>query len=198
MLPRIQVGATAGFHIIFPGLIIGLIFYLVVLEILWIVTGKQIYRAQFDFWVKLFAAAFVVGVVTGVALSFQLDTAFGGFYNQTFALLLPIRKVELLNAVLIEAGFFGVMVWGRDRIGKHLHLVATLLVALGVLTSMVCILARNSWMQTPNGFTLLGGRLEAQDWLSVVLSPSFPYRFFHMLGASFSSTAFVVLGISAW
>lgn len=198
MLSRIQFGATAGFHIIFPCLIIGLMFYLVALEVLWLVTGREIYRAQFDFWVKLFAAAFIVGVVTGVALSFQLDTAFGGFYDQTFALLLPIRRMELLNAVFIEAGFFSMMVWGRERIGKRLHLAATLLVALGVITSMVCVLARNSWMQTPDGFTLFGGRLEAQDWLSVVLSPSFPYRFFHMLGASFSSTAFVVLGISAW
>lgn len=198
MLSRIQFGATASFHIIFPSLIIGLTFYLVALEILWLVTGREIYRIQFDFWAKLLTAAFIVGVVTGVALSFQLDTAFGGFYDQTFALLLPIRKMELLNAMFIEAGFFGAMVWGRERIGKRLHLVATLLVALGVITSMVCILARNSWMQTPDGFALAGGRLEVQDWLSVVLNPSFPYRFSHMLGASLSSTAFVVLGISAW
>lgn len=198
MLSRTQFGATASFHIIFPSLIIGLIFYLVVLEILWLTTGREIYRTQFDFWVKLFAAAFVVAVVTGVALSFQLDTAFGGFYDRTFALLLPIRRMELLNAAFIEAGFFGAMVWGRERIGKRLHLAATALVALGIITSTVCILARNSWMQTPDGFSLLDGRFETRDWLSVVFSPSFPYRFFHVLGASFSSAAFVVLGISAW
>ena len=198
MLSRILFGATAGFHIIFPCLIIGLMFYLVALEVLWQRTGREIYRTQFDFWVKLFAAAFIVGVATGVALSYQLDTAFGGFYDHTFALLLPIRRMELLNAVFIEAGFFGVMVWGRERVGKRLHLLATLLVALGILTSMVCILARNSWMQTPDGFMLEGGQLEVRDWLSVVFNPSFPYRFFHMLGASLSSTAFVVLGISAW
>ncbi|MFM9438203.1 cytochrome bd ubiquinol oxidase subunit I [Janthinobacterium sp. CG_23.3] len=198
MLSRAQFGATASLHIIFPCLIIGLVFYLVALEILWLATGREIYRTQFDFWVKLFAAAFIVGVATGVALSFQLDTAFGGFYDKTFALLVPIRKMELLNAVFIEAGFFGAMVWGRERVGKRLHLAATLLVALGVVTSMACILARNSWMHTPDGFSLLGGRLETRDWLSLVLSPSFPYRFFHMLGASFSSAAFVVLGVSAW
>lgn len=117
MLSRIQFGVTAGFHIIFPSLIIGLLCYLVVLEILWVKTGREIYRAQFDFWVKLFAAAFIIGVVTGIALSFQLDTAFGGFYDYTLGLLVPIRRVELLNAVFIEAGFFGLMVWGRERSG---------------------------------------------------------------------------------
>jgi cytochrome d ubiquinol oxidase subunit I len=198
VLSRLQFASTAGFHIIFPCLIIGLAFYLTALEILWLKTKQQIYRAQFEFWVKPFAAAFIVGVTTGVVLSYQLDTAFGGFYYKTLNILVPIRKIEFANALLVEAGFFGIMVWGWKKVGDRLHFLATLMVTAGVIASAACILARNSWMQTPDGFLLIDGQLMLDDWLSAVISPSFPYRFAHMLGAAFVSTAFFILGISAW
>jgi cytochrome bd ubiquinol oxidase subunit I len=198
ILQRLQFAGTAGFHIIFPCLIIGLAFYLSALEIMWLKTRRPLYRAQFDFWVKPFAAAFILGVTTGVVLSFQLDTAFGGFYHKTFNILVPVRKLEFANALLLEAGFFAIMVWGRERVGERLHCLATLMVTIGVVLSAVCILARNSWMQTPDGFTLTDGELVLNDWFAAVFSPSFPYRFVHMLTAAWLSTAFLVLGVSAW
>ena len=109
-----------------------------------------------------------------------------------------MRKLEFANALLVEAGFFAIMVWGREKVGDRLHCLATLMVTAGIVISAVCILARNSWMQTPDGFLLTDGQLVLNDWLAAVFSPSFPYRFIHMLTAACLSTAFLVLGVSAW
>lgn len=198
LLARLQFGVTASAHIIFPCLVIGLAFYLAILESVWLKTGRDIYRIQYQFWLKPFAILFVVGAITGVVLSYQLDTFFGGFYQQMTDVLLPIRKLELLNVKVVIAGCFGIMIWGWRWVGNRLHLLATWLVFLGVLVSVTCILARNSWMQTPAGFAEVNGQLVVTDWLAAVFSPSFPYRFAHMLGTALVSTAFMVLGISAW
>ncbi len=197
-LSRLQFGVTASFHIIFPCLVIGFAFYLAILEFLWIRTRKEQYRAQYKFWLKPFAAVFIIGMITGVVLSYQLDTTFGEFYKKTAAILVPIRRVELLNVLLLEGGTLGIMVWGWRRVGTRLHFTATLMMVLGVLISGVCITARNSWMQTPDGFAMVGDQILLQNWFSAIFSPSFPYRFLHMLAAAYLSTAFFVLGISAW
>ncbi len=179
-------------------MIIGLAFFLSALEIAWYRTGKEIYRTHYQFWLKFFVVAFVVGVVTGVGLSFQLDTHFGNFYRTTIDVLVPIRQVELINTIVLEAGALGIMLWGWNRVGKRLHLAATLMMNLGVVIAGVCILARNSWMQTPAGYLLENGQLILDDWLAAVISPSFPYRFLHMITAALLSTSFFVLGVSAW
>lgn len=197
-LSRLQFGVTASFHIIFPCLIIGLAFYLAIIEFLWLRTKREIYRTQYNFWLKLFALVFIIGMITGVVLSFQLDTNFGNFYERTASILVPIRRVELVNVLLLEGGTLGIMVWGWRRVGNRLHFLATLMMVLGVLISAVCITARNSWMQTPDGFALVGDEFLPQDWLSVIINPSFPYRLLHMLAAATLTTAFFMLGISAW
>lgn len=197
-LSRLQFGLTASFHIIFPCLIIGLAFYLAILEFLWLRTKQEIYRAQYKFWLKPFVTVFIIGMITGVVLSYQLDTTFGDFYIKTVSILVPIRRVELANALLLEGGTLGIMMWGWQRVGNRLHFSATLMMVLGVIISGLCITARNSWMQTPDGYLLVGDQILIQDWLSAIISPSFPYRFFHMLFAALTSTAFFVLGISAW
>jgi cytochrome d ubiquinol oxidase subunit I len=198
LLARLQFGITASIHIIFPSLIIGLVIYLSVLEILWLKTKREIYLIQYQFWLKPFAILFVVGLITGVVLSYQLDAIFSDFYHKTINILIPIRKLEFANAMLLEAGCFGIMIWGWQRVGNRLHLLATLMVTLGVLVSVNCILARNSWMQTPSGFSLIDGQLLLKDQLAAILNPSFPYRLLHMIGAALLSTAFFVMGISAW
>jgi cytochrome d ubiquinol oxidase subunit I len=198
LLARLQFGITASVHILFPCLIIGFALYLAVLEILWLKTQRDIYQIQYQFWLKPFAILFVVGAITGVVLSYQLDTFFSSFYRKTVDILLPIRELESLNTRLLIAGCFGIMIWGWRRVGSCLHLLATLLVTLGVLVSVSCILARNSWMQTPAGFAVMNGQLVITDRWAAVFSPSFPYRFAHMVGAALVSTAFIVLGISSW
>ncbi len=198
LISRLGFAVTASYHIIFPSLIIGLAFFLSALEIAWYRTGKEIYRTHYQFWLKFFVVAFVVGVVTGVGLSFQLDTHFGNFYRTTIDVLVPIRQVELINTIVLEAGALGIMLWGWNRVGKRLHLAATLMMNLGVVIAGVCILARNSWMQTPAGYLLENGQLILDNWLAAVISPSFPYRFLHMITAALLSTSFFVLGVSAW
>lgn len=198
MLTRLQFAATASFHISFPCLIIGLAYYLMVLEILWLRKKQPIYLIQYQFWAKIFAATFIIGVITGVVLSYQLDTIFANLYYKTRNILVPIREIERFSTLFLASGFFGIMVWGWQRVGQRLHFLATLMVTLGVTASSVCIIARNSWMQTPDGFLSIDHQLMVDDWLSILISPSFPYRFFHMLGAAFLSTALFVMGISAW
>ncbi len=198
LLSRFHFGATASFHIIFPCLIIGLALYLTVLEALWLKTKREFYRIHYRFWLKPFAATFIIGVVSGVVLAYQLDTVFSDFYRTTINVLVPIRKVEFINVMLLEGGCFAVMVWGWRLVGDRLHFLATVLFTTGVIISAVCILARNSWMQTPAGFLLSDGRLLLEDSFSAIFNPSFPYRFLHMLGAAAVSTAFFILGISAW
>jgi cytochrome d ubiquinol oxidase subunit I len=198
LISRLGFAVTASYHIIFPSLIIGLAFFLSALEIAWFRTGREIYRRHYRFWLKFFVTAFVVGVVTGVGLSFQLDTHFGNFYRTTIDVLVPIRRVELINTIVLEAGALGIMLWGWNRVGKRLHLAATLMMNVGVVIAGVCILARNSWMQTPDGYLLENGHLVLDNWLAAVISPSFPYRFLHMITAALLSTGFFVLGVSAW
>ena len=198
LLARMQFGITASIHIVFPSLIIGLAIYLSVLEILWLRTKREIYWIQYRFWLKPFAILFVMGLITGAVLSYQLDVIFSDFYHKTIDILIPIRKLEFANAMILEAGCFGIMIWGWQRVGNRLHLLATLMVTLGVLVSVNCILARNSWMQTPDGFVLSAGQFVLKDPLAAFLNPSFPYRLLHVLGAALLSTAFLVMGISAW
>jgi len=198
ILSRLQFGLTASFHIIFPCLVIGLAFYLAIQEFLWLKTKKKIYLIQYQFWLKPFTVVFLIGMITGVVLSYQLDTSFAGFYEKTASILVPIRNIELVNVILLEGGTLGIMIWGWQRVGKRLHFTATLMMVLGVLISAVCITARNSWMQTPDGFSLINDQIIIHDWASAVFNPSFPYRFSHMLVAAFLSSAFFILGISAW
>jgi cytochrome d ubiquinol oxidase subunit I len=198
LLSRIGFALTASYHIIFPCLIVGLIFYLTTMEALWLKTGNETYRIQYLFWLKPFTVAFLVAVITGVGLSFQLDTHFGNFYRTTVDILVPLRHIELLNAVFLEAGALGIMLLGMKRVGPKLHFTATLMMNLGILISFICIIARNSWMQTPDGYGMINGELVLTDWFSAIINPSFPYRFMHMLVAALVSTACFILGISAW
>lgn len=197
LIARLQFGMTASFHIIFPCLIIGLAFYLAVQEFLWLKTGRDLHRRQYRFWIKPFAVALVIGMLTGVILAYQLDTNFAGFYASTAAVLVPIRKTELAATLVLEGGTIGIMLMGWQRVGPRLHFAATLTMALGVLISAACIIARNSWMQTPDGFALVDGRVVVADWFAAFFSPSFPYRYAHMLVAAFLTSAFFMLGLSA-
>jgi cytochrome d ubiquinol oxidase subunit I len=129
------------------------------LEALWLKTGNEFYRSQYLFWLKPFTAAFIVAVITGVGLSFQLDTHFGHFYRTTVDILVPIRHIELINSIFLEAGSLGIMLLGMKRVGKKLHFAATLTMTLGLLISFTCIIARNSWMQTPDGYGMIDGQL---------------------------------------
>ena len=197
LLARIQFGFTIAFHIIFPAFTIGLASYLAVLEGLWLVTKKAAFRNLYLFWVKVFALAFGMGVVSGVVMSYQIGTNWSVFADKTGSVLGPLLGYEVLTAFFLEASFLGIMLFGWRKVGPKLHFTATLFVAVGTLFSAFWILAANSWMQTPAGHAVENGRFVAVDWLQVIFNPSFPSRFAHMVAAAYLTTAMAVLGAAA-
>jgi len=199
ILSRIQFGFTVAFHIIFPAFTIGLASYLAVLEGLWRYTKRDVFKNLYLFWVKVFAIAFGMGVVSGVVMSYQFGTNWSEFIAKAGSVIGPLLAYEVLTAFFLEASFLGIMLFGWKRVGKGLHFAATCAVAFGTALSAFWILSANSWMQTPAGFeTLPDGRLIATNFWEVVFNPSFPSRFAHMVLAAYLTTGLVVAGASAW
>lgn len=198
LLSRIQFGFTMAFHIIFPAFTIGLASFLARLEAQWLWTGNPMYRNLYRFWVKVFAVSFGLGVVSGIVMSYQLGTNWSRYSDFTGNVLGPLIQYEVITAFFLEAGFLGIMLFGWDRVGDRLHFVSTCMVAIGTLISAFWILSANSWMQTPDGFTVENGRAIATDWWKVIFNPSFPIRYAHMVLGCFLTTAFAVAGMSAW
>lgn len=199
LLARTQFAFTVAFHIVLPAFSIGLASYLMVLEALWLRTGKQVYLDLFRYWVKPFALTFGMGVVSGLVMSYEFGLNWGAFSDRTGPVIGPLMGYEVLTAFFLEAGFLGVMLFGMRRVGPRLHFAATCMVALGSLLSAFWILAVNSWMQTPQGYTLTpDGRYFPADWLAVIFNPSFFYRLPHMVLASYLSVAFFVGAVGAW
>ena len=198
-LARMQFAFTMSFHIIFPAFSIGLASYLAVLEGLWLWKKAQVFHDLFNYWKKIFAVAFGMGVVSGIVMSYQFGTNWSVFSDKAGAVIGPLMGYEVLSAFFLEAGFLGVMLFGEKRVGAGLHFFATLMVAFGTLISATWILSVNSWMQTPAGYSItIAGQFVPEDWWAVIFNPSFPYRFVHMVLAAYLTTAFVVGGIGAW
>ncbi len=198
LLSRLQFAFTITFHIIFPAFTIGLASYLAVLEGLWLWRGQDVYLTLYRYWLKIFALSFGMGVVSGVVMSYQFGTNWGPFSDMTGPVLGPLLGYEVMTAFFLEAGFLGVMLFGMEKVGKRLHFLATLLVAVGTLISTFWILSANSWMQTPAGFAIRDGQYIPADWWAVIFNPSFPYRLVHMVLAAYLTTAFVVGAVGAY
>lgn len=199
VLARAQFAFTVAFHIVFPAFSIGLASYLAVLEGLWLATGREVYLNVFKYWLKIFALAFGMGVVSGLVMSYQFGTNWSVFSDRTGPILGPLMGYEVLSAFFLEAGFLGVMLFGLSRVGRGLHFFATLMVAFGTLFSAFWILSVNSWMQTPAGYAMNeAGQFVPDDWWAIVFNPSFPYRLVHMVLAAYLTTAFVVGAVGAF
>ena len=197
MLARIQFAFTISFHIVFPALSIGLASYLAVLNGLWLRTRQETYLTLFNYWKKIFAVAFGMGVVSGIVMSYQFGTNWSVFADKTGPILGPLMAYEVLSAFFLEAGFLGIMLFGRERVGDKLHMFATAMVAFGTLMSATWILSVNSWMQTPVGYGINElGQFVPQDWWQIVFNPSFPYRLAHMVLAAYLTTALLVGGVA--
>jgi cytochrome d ubiquinol oxidase subunit I len=197
-LARLQFAFTVSFHIIFPAFSIGLASYLAVLNGLWLSTGRSVYLDLFNYWKKIFAVAFGMGVVSGIVMSYQFGTNWSVFSDKVGPVLGPLMGYEVLSAFFLEAGFLGVMLFGRERVGDKLHFLATLMVAIGTFFSAFWILSVNSWMQTPAGYGInAAGQFVPVDWWAIIFNPSFPYRLVHMLFAAYLTTAFVVGAVGA-
>lgn len=199
LLARIQFAFTVSFHIIFPSFTIGLASFLAVVEWRWLKTRDTVYRDIYKLWVKIFAVAFGMGVVSGVVLSYQLGTNWSDFSDKVGNVLGPLLGYEVLTAFFLESSFLGIMLFGWGRVSERMHFASTAIVAVGTLLSAFWILSANSWMQTPTGFEVRDdGIFYPLNWLEIIFNPSFPYRLSHMVIAAYLTTAFVVGGIGAW
>ena len=198
-LARAQFGFTVAFHITFPAFSIGLASYLMVLEGLWLRTGRQVYLDLFKYWIKIFSIGFAMGVVSGLVMSYQFGTNWSQYSAKAGPVIGPVMAYEVLTAFFLEAGFLGVMLFGMERVGRKLHMFATCMVAGGTFLSAFWILSVNSWMQTPAGFGIgPDGRMFPTDYWQVVFNPSVFVRVPHMVLASYLIVAFIVGGVGAF
>ncbi|MDE1461405.1 cytochrome ubiquinol oxidase subunit I [Spartinivicinus poritis] len=198
ILSRIQFALTISFHIIFPTLSIGLACYIAIMEGLWLKLRQPIYLQQAKFWIKPFAITFGMGVVSGLVLSYQFGTNFNKFSEIASPVIGPLLNYEVLTAFFLEAGFLGIMLFGWNRVSEKIHFGASVIVAVGTILSAFWILAANSWMHTPAGVIIENDQILVTSWLEVIFNPSFPYRFAHMLLASFITTLVVIASVSSY
>jgi cytochrome d ubiquinol oxidase subunit I len=200
VLARAQFAFTVSFHFIFPAFSIGLASYLMVLEALWLRTGSGVYANLYRYWLRIFAVAFGMGVVSGLVMSYQFGTNWSVFSTRAGPIIGPLMAYEVLTAFFLEAGFLGVMLFGMSKVGPRLHFFATCMVALGTLISATWIISVNSWMQTPTGYVLNAKQqfVPAGSWWPIIFNPSFPFRLVHTVIAAYLTTSLVVGAVGAW
>jgi cytochrome d ubiquinol oxidase subunit I len=198
ILSRIQFAFTIGFHIIWPTITIGLALFLLIFEVTYLRKKDPLFLSLYKFWVKVFALAFGIGVVTGIPLSYQFGTNFSSLTHIAGGVLGPLISVEVMTAFFLEAAFIGVMVFGLGKVHRYVHLLATFLVALGTHHSAFWIITANSWMHTPAGYEIIDKIFVPTSWSAIIFNPSMPYRLAHALIASYISAALLILGISGW
>jgi cytochrome d ubiquinol oxidase subunit I len=197
-LSRLQVAWVVAWHILLPAFTVGLASYIAVLEGIHFVTGRDVFVRVSQFWIKIFAVSFGLGVVTGIVMPFQFGTNWSRFTDATADIISPLLAYEGLTAFFLEAAFLGVLLFGRNRVPPAIHFFSALMVAIGTLFSSFWILAVNSWMQTPVGHEIVDGRFLPVDWMQIIFSPSFPYRLAHTVVAFYVTAGFVVLGVGAY
>ena len=198
VLARLQFAANVTFHILFPTISIAMGWFLLFFKTRFVATGEQHWMDAYQFWIKIFALTFALGVVSGITMSFQFGTNWPGFMNTVGNIAGPLLAYEVLTAFFLEATFLGIMLFGRGRVSEGVHTLATWLVALGTTASAFWILALNSWMHTPAGYEMINGQAHVTSWFEVIFNPSFPYRMTHMLLASGLTASFLLAGISAY
>jgi cytochrome d ubiquinol oxidase subunit I len=198
LLSRLQFAFTISFHIIFPSFTIGLAAWLATLEGVHLATNREVYRRVFDFWLKVFAVSFGMGVVSGIVMAFQFGTNWSVLAEKAGSIQGPLLGYETFTAFLLEATFLGVVLLGRDRAPPWFYFMACCMLALGTMASSFWIIANNSWMQVPLGHKIVDGKIIPSDWLAIIAGPVFLIRWPHMLLAAFLTTGMCVAATGAW
>lgn len=199
-LSRLQFALTALYHFLFVPLTLGLSFMLVIMESIYVMTGREIWRTVTRFWGKLFGINFVLGVATGITMEFQFGTNWSYFSHYVGDIFGAPLAIEGLMAFFLEATFVGLMFFGWDKLSKLGHLLTTFMVALGSNLSALWILVANGWMQNPVGsrFNSETMRMEVTDFMAVLFNPVAQAKFVHTVSAGYVCASVFVLGISAW
>lgn len=198
LLSRIQFAANISFHILFPTITIALGWVLLYFKVRYNWSKQERWMEAYRFWVKIFALSFAMGVVSGITMSFQFGTNWPGFMEKVGNIAGPLLAYEIMTAFFLEAVFLGIMLFGVSRVPNWLHTTATFLVAFGTMMSAFWIIVLNSWMHTPQGYEMIDGVAHATDWYAIIFNPSMPYRFAHMVLASFLTVSFLIAGVSAF
>ena len=197
-LSRWQFATTAAFHMTFPALSVGLAIFLVICYGAYYRTGNPLYLQMFRFWRKIFAIGFALGVVSGIALTFELGLNWGNYARAVGPILGPLICMEALTGFFLEAGFLGILLYGEGRVSRRVTMVSTSMIALGALLSTSWILSANSWMQTPAGYREVNGQFQPVNWFDVIFNPAFDWRFPHMVLAVLVSSAWFIAAIGAY
>src|SRR5215470_9013878 len=199
-LSRLQFAVTALYHFLFVPLTLGLSWILVIMESVYVMTDKEIYRDMTRFWGKLFGINFVMGVTTGITMEFQFGTNWAYFSHYVGDIFGTPLALEGLMAFFLEATFVGLFFFGWDRLGRVQHLLVTFLVALGSNLSALWILIANAWMQNPVGaeFNPETMRMELTSFADLIFNPVAGPKFVHTLAAGYVAASMFVLGISSY
>ncbi|WP_210442259.1 cytochrome ubiquinol oxidase subunit I [Vibrio crassostreae] len=199
-LSRFQFASTALYHFIFVPLTIGLSFLLAVMESLYVMTNKTIYKDMTKFWGKLFGINFAVGVATGLTMEFQFGTNWAYYSHYVGDIFGAPLAIEALVAFFLESTLVGMFFFGWDKLSKRQHLSVTWLTALGSNFSGLWILMANGWMQNPVGaeFNFETMRMEMTDFVEVIFNPVTQVKFVHTVAAGYTTGALFIMGISAY
>lgn len=199
-LSRLQFAATAMYHFLFVPLTLGMVWMLVIMESVYVMTGKQVYKDMTRFWGKLFGINFALGVTTGITLEFQFGTNWAYYSHYVGDVFGAPLAIEGLMAFFLESTFIGLFFFGWERLSRRQHLLVTILMAVGTNLSALWILVANGWMQNPVGaeFSYETMRMEMVDFAAVLLNPDAQAKFVHTVSAGYVTGAMFVLAISSW
>jgi cytochrome d ubiquinol oxidase subunit I len=199
-ISRLQFAITAMYHFLFVPLTLGLSFLLVIMESVYVMTGKEVYRDMTKFWGKLFGINFALGVTTGLTLEFQFGTNWAYYSHYVGDIFGVPLAIEGLMAFFLESTFVGLFFFGWERLSKVQHLLVTFLVALGSNLSALWILIANGWMQNPIGaeFNYQTMRMEMTSIADLIFNPVAQVKFVHTVSAGYVTASLFVLGISAY
>jgi cytochrome d ubiquinol oxidase subunit I len=202
ILARIQFAFTIAFHYIYPPLSIGLSINLVIMEALWLITGRAIYHQMAKFWTKVFALTFAIGVATGIVMEFEFGTNWATYSRYVGDVFGSALAAEGIFAFFLESGFLAVLLFGWDKVGRKVHFFSTCMVCLGAHFSAIWIIVANSWQQTPAGYHIVGeglrARAEITDFWAMVFNPSSMDRLSHTVCGAWQAGAWLVVSVSAW
>lgn len=199
-LSRLQFALTAMYHFLFVPLTLGMAFLLAIMETVYVLSGKQIYKDMTKFWGKLFGINFALGVATGLTMEFQFGTNWSYYSHYVGDIFGAPLAIEGLMAFFLESTFVGLFFFGWDRLSKVQHLAVTWLVALGSNLSALWILVANGWMQNPvaSEFNFETMRMEMVSFSELIFNPVAQVKFVHTVAAGYTTGAMFILGISAY
>ena len=197
-LSRLQFGFTAGFHFLFPSLTLGLTLVIFILESLYVKRNEEIYKNVSDFLIRIFALVFVVGAATGISLEFAFGTNWSNYSRMVGDIFGAPLAAEGVFAFFMESIFLGVLVFGRNKVSKKMYRLSAFLVFFGAHLSGLWILIANSFMQTPAGYEIVGGRAVLTNFFEAAINHSTLVRYAHVIVSSWVAGSLLAAGIAAW